>query len=334
MLDLKGATLGEPLDAWQARGLTLTEGSSLAAALATSLAASELLSCDGIDSLLKAATELAREFVGLERVAFYLRDPRPGSLLLRGSWGTGAHGGTTDEHDLSHELSAQDGLTLLQLRRAGACALYRPRAPWIASEGGRSVVLGNGWVMVTPLSSGTDLLGVMYNDAALSGSALEPSKQAAGAVLANFVSLELAARSGPVRWQSLGALGDPSGLVQRVQLALDRNLAQRGQELAAEFGVSPGHLSRAFKRAMGISLVEYRNRKRIDRFREAILRRGHDHDLKQAVIEAGFGSYAQFHRTHKKIAGEGVWREDRRTGAAPLASPAPHPSAGPWPPPR
>jgi methylphosphotriester-DNA--protein-cysteine methyltransferase len=334
MLDLNVAAFGEPREAWEARGLSTAQGSSLAAALATSLAASELSSCAGLDPLLKSATELARNFVGLERVAFYLREPRPGSLLLRGSWGTGAHGETTDEHGLSHELSAHDALALLNLRKTGACALYRPRAPWIAWQGDRSVVLGSGWVMVTPLFSGTELVGVMYNDAALTGSALEPSKQAAAAVIANFVSLEYTSRCSPVRWESMGALADPGGLVQRVQNALDQNLTKRGKELAAEFGVSEGHLSRAFKRGMGISLVEYRNRKRIDRFREAIQRRGQAQDLKQAVLEAGFGSYAQFHRTHKKFVGEGLWRQERRGSAAALGKAAPQHCPGPWPPAR
>ena len=38
--------------------------------------------------------------------------------------------------------------------------------------------------------------------------------------------------------------------------------------------MSPGHLARAFKREMGLSLVDYRNRKRIDRFWDTLRRRG------------------------------------------------------------
>jgi AraC-like DNA-binding protein len=331
MLDLTGALFGEHLDGWKARALSMTESSSLAAALATSLVASELLKCPDIDQVLRSATELARDSIGLERVAFYLREPCAGRLVLRGSWGTGAQGETTDEHGLEHELSLKDGLALQNLRAAGACALYRPKAPWLSVEGGRPVILGEGWVMVTPLISGNDLIGVIYNDTALSHGAVDASKQAALAVLANFVSMEYASRCSSVRWESLRSLGGPSMLVQRVRNAVDQNLATRGNELAAEFGVSPGHLARVFKREMGVSLVEYRNRKRIDRFWDAIQEGSRAPSLKQAAVDAGFGSYAQFNRVHKKFVGRGPGRDERRSSPGLATNAAAPRGPGPWP---
>ena len=122
--------------------------------------------------------------------------------------------------------------------------------------------------------------------------------------------------------------------MQRVRNAIDQNLATRGQQLAAEFGVSPGHLARTFKREMGVSLVEYRNRKRFDRFCEFIQRNGRRHSLKQAAVEAGFGSYAQFNRIHKKLVGEAPRREDRRGNGAAVAPALSQQDSGPWPPPR
>lgn len=76
-----------------------------------------------------------------------------------------------------------------------------------------------------------------------------------------------------------------------------------GERLARELGVSPGHLARSFKREMGVSLVDYRNRLRIDRFFEAIHRAGSSGNLLDAALEAGFGSYAQFHRVYRKFLG-------------------------------
>jgi AraC-like DNA-binding protein len=330
--DLTGASVGKPLDAWEARGLRVTEGSPLAAALATSLAASELASCAGIDQVLESAIAFARHSIGLERVAFYLREPHPRRLVLRGNWGTGSHGEAADEHGLTHELCFRDGLALLNLRKNGACALYRPRAQWFAVEGGRARVLGHGWVMVTPLISGNDLIGVIYNDAALSHGAPDPSKQAALAVLANFVSIECVARRAPTRWVPLHDLLEPTSFVQQVRNAVDQNLATRGHELAAEFGISPGHLARAFKREMGISLVEYRNRKRIARFREVMRERGPAESLKAAAIEAGFGSYAQFSRIHKRFTGEEAWRKDEQSGHVLATSASSQQRPGPWPP--
>lgn len=183
--------------------------------------------------------------------------------------------------------------------------------------------------MVTPLISGNQLLGVIYNDAALSGAAPDPSKQAALGVLGNLVSIECAARRDPTHWVPLRDLAQASRLVQQVRQAVDENLATSGNELAVELGVSPGHLARAFKREMGISLVEYRNRKRIDRFREVMRGRGHPESLKTAAIEAGFGSYAQFHRVHKKFGGDGAWHKERRV---PGPSTLSQHSSGPWPP--
>jgi AraC-like DNA-binding protein len=332
MQDLTGATFGEPLDAWQARGLSDTEGSPLAAALATSLAASELASCAGIDQVLEAAAAFARHSIGLERVAFYLREPNPRRLLLRGNWGTGCHGEAADERGLTHELCFRDGLALLSLRKKGACALYRPRAQWFAVEGGRSRVLGHGWVMVTPLISGNDLIGVIYNDAALSGAAPDPSKQAALAVLANFVSIECVARRAPTRWVPLHDLVEPTSFVRQVRNAVDQNLATRGHELAAEFGISPGHLARAFKREMGISLVEYRNRKRIARFQEVMRERGPAESLKAAASAAGFGSYAQFSRIHKRFTGEEARRAAEQSSHEPATNSPSQQRPGPWPP--
>jgi AraC-like DNA-binding protein len=331
-----GVIRGDALASCEPRRLTATEGPSLSAALATSLAASVLLKCEDLDQVLKAAIELARDAIGLERVALYVREPRAGRILLRGSWGTGPHGETTDEHQLSHELSLHDGLLLRNLRRAGACALYRPRATWIALEGSRPVVLGKGWVMVTPLINGKDLIGVIYNDAALSGSAVDASKQGAIAVLAKFVSMECGARCGSGRWEPLRAPEGPSSLVQRVKEAVDQNLTARGNELAVEFGVSPSYLARAFKREMGVSLVEYRNRRRMDRFWEGIQQHGRVESLKQAAADAGFGSYAQFHRMHKKFAGQAPsrldpLRVDLIDGPARAASPDPAAGPAPWP---
>jgi len=65
--------------------------------------------------------------------------------------------------------------------------------------------------------------------------------------------------------------------------------------------ISPGHLTRVFRTEMGVSLVEYRNRLRIERF-FGLVERGGD-NLLAAALAAGFGSYAQFHRVFRKVVG-------------------------------
>jgi AraC-like DNA-binding protein len=65
--------------------------------------------------------------------------------------------------------------------------------------------------------------------------------------------------------------------------------------LAREAGLSPARLSRLFKRQTGISLTAFRQRKCLERFLR-LYGRGARYTLIQAALEAGFGSYAQFHR--------------------------------------
>jgi AraC-like DNA-binding protein len=325
--------------------LSAQGGSLLAEVVAISTASSALPSCADADEMLRVAAGLARDVIGLQRVAFYMRDPSAERLMFRGAWGTGADGAMRGEHGSFHELTVRDGLALQNLRDSGMPALCRARASWFSSpparrqsedersdegraEEGRPDERSEesysgegradeGWVMVTPLFAAGHLVGVMYNDVARPQAA-EPGKQAAAAVLCGMVAIDYVARRGPVRFQALGEATMPSQLVQRIRDAIDENPARRGKDLAVEFGVSPGHLARAFKREMGLSLVDYRNRKRIDRFWDTLRRRGRAYSLKQAAFDAGFGSYAQFNRIHKKLVGVGPRLGARRSEATPF----------------
>ena len=295
--------------------LSAEGGSLLSEVVAISTASSALPSCADADQMLRVATELARDIIGLSRVAFYIRDPSAERLLFRGSWATQADGTTRSDHDAVRELAVRDGLALQNLRETGSPALCRSRAEWFVSSDAESS--GDDWIMVTPLFAAGHLVGMLCNDAPR-GQLPEPAKQAAAAVLCGMVAIDYVARRGPVRFQPLGVATAPSQLVQRIRDAIDENPARRGKDLAVEFGVSPGHLARAFKREMGLSLVDYRNRKRIDRFWDTLRRRGRAYSLKQAAFDAGFGSYAQFNRIHKKLVGVGPRLGARRTEAAPF----------------
>ena len=290
--------------------------SLLSEVVAISTASSALPSCADADQMLRVATELARDVIGLSRVAFYIRDPSAERLVFRGSWATDPDGKTRGDHEAVHELAVRDGLALQNLRESGSPALCRPRAGWFVSDEVEAVREDDS-VMVTPLFAAGHLVGMMCNQA-LRGQLPEPGKQAAAAVLCGMVAIDYVARRGPVRFQPLGVATAPSQLVQRIRDAIDENPARRGKDLAVEFGVSPGHLARAFKREMGLSLVDYRNRKRIDRFWDTLRRRGRAYSLKQAAFDAGFGSYAQFNRIHKKLVGVGPRLGARRTEMTPF----------------
>ena len=66
-------------------------------------------------------------------------------------------------------------------------------------------------------------------------------------------------------------------------------------EIARRSGLSPSRLSRLFSRQTGVSLVDFRNAQRLERFLR-LYGQGRRLTLLEAALEAGFGSYAQFHR--------------------------------------
>jgi AraC-like DNA-binding protein len=73
-------------------------------------------------------------------------------------------------------------------------------------------------------------------------------------------------------------------------------------DLAARCRVSPTHLSRLFVRELGQPLRDVRNRKRLARYQE-LLASGRCDSLTEAALEAGFGSYSQFHRVFTLLTG-------------------------------
>ena len=65
-------------------------------------------------------------------------------------------------------------------------------------------------------------------------------------------------------------------------------------ELSRRVGLSPARLSRLFGAQIGVSVSGFRAKMALERF--AKLYDGRNLSLTDAAIEAGFGSYAQFHR--------------------------------------
>jgi len=99
---------------------------------------------------------------------------------------------------------------------------------------------------------------------------------------------------------------EPAALHAAVARALSlmqgEGLQLSRDELAARCRVSPTHLSRLFVRELGQPLRDVRNRKRLARYQE-LLASGRCDSLTQAALEAGFGSYSQFHRVFTQLTG-------------------------------
>ncbi len=73
-------------------------------------------------------------------------------------------------------------------------------------------------------------------------------------------------------------------------------------DLARQAGLSPSQLSRVFKTAIGHTISSYRNYYRIQSFIK-LYGNGQRRTLLDCALDAGFGSYEQFHRTFKSKKG-------------------------------
>jgi AraC-like DNA-binding protein len=100
-------------------------------------------------------------------------------------------------------------------------------------------------------------------------------------------------------------------------------------DLARIAGLSPSHLSRLFTIQMGLSISRFRNQQRLDRFMR-LYRHGRGTTALAAAHEAGFGSYAQFHRVFRQETGRNpsalrsAAADDQWTPTFPASHPPPH----------
>jgi len=101
-----------------------------------------------------------------------------------------------------------------------------------------------------------------------------------------------------------------SSYLERVRRRLDARFAepQPLEELAAMAQVSPSHLSRAFKRYTGQTIVRYLQQRRIER--AMIELRSSDEKVLAIALHSGFNDLAHFNRCFQRIVGcaPGVYR--------------------------
>lgn len=73
-------------------------------------------------------------------------------------------------------------------------------------------------------------------------------------------------------------------------------------DLAAECGISTSRLSRLFNEQIGTSIVDYKNKIKLEQF-IACLKKNPSYSISQACYTAGFGSYSQFYKIFKQAFG-------------------------------
>jgi AraC-like DNA-binding protein len=258
-------------------------------------ACNELATLDDPDVAIRKMVEVARRDLGFQRAGIFLLD-RARSLML-GTWGTDMSGAIVDEHHIMYAVSDTDR-SVFQRAEKGEHFTVLENCPLVEHRGSKTVVLGRGWVACTPIRSGSTALGILFNDAGGSNARVSPTKQAYAAILC----AQLGPRLDPVRAARGSAeIAASESSTRRLTMAAAARMAKDpalgGKELAAELDVSLGRLMRVFKAEMGVSLGEYRNRIRLDRF--TVLLDTGERNLLQAALAAGFGSYAQFHRVFR-----------------------------------
>lgn len=265
--------------------------------LASLLAAlDEVRTLDDGDVVLRRVIELARDRIGLKRVGIFLLDPSRNLML--GTWGMDISCVVVDEHHVIYELCDTDREALRRSEDSGAPFTVFDNCPIIEHQGGETRIAGRGWVAKTPIRTTLGAIGMMFNDAGLTGAPVDEAKQTHAAILCSMLGTLLDPVRGLLGGRSMPLTESPGqSLVSSTIEMLNQDPSLGGKEIAAALDVSYSRLFRTFKTRMGMSLVEYRNRLRLDRF-AGLVDRGCT-NLLEAALEAGFGSYAQFHRVFR-----------------------------------
>src|SRR5690606_9164183 len=259
----------------------------------------KLLSEDDLDTMLKRSVELARKELGLERAALFLLNEARGLML--GTWGTDLHGNTVDEHHVMYDLGQNDKEVFRRAEEQGLPFTVFDNCPIVEQRESSTEVVGQGWVACTPIRGARGNIGMLFNDVALTGKPVDSEVQIRAALLCSFLGVLLDGRA-PQGSTSVALDAPAHPVVTGTLRLLAKDPSLGGKELASHLSLSLSRLARVFKQEMGMSLVEYRNRLRLERF-DLLVDAGGD-NLMEAAREAGFGSYSQFHRVFRALRGK------------------------------
>jgi AraC-like DNA-binding protein len=266
--------------------------------LAQLLRFSDLFGINDSDAMIKRAVELALTEVGLVRAGIYLYDNQLD--LMIGTWGTDLRRRVIDEHHSMFQ-SGEEGRRVFRRALSGeAHWTVVEDCPIINNAVEETRVVGRGWVVCTPIRSARGAIGMMYSDAGLTDAPINPQKQDHAALLCTLLALRIEGMRGTGRAPINPARRHPV-IASAVRL-LQEDPSLAGATIAKSLGVSLSRFARVFKTEMGVSLVEYRNQLRLERFMSLVDSGGSN--LLEAALAAGFGSYSQFHRVFRMQRGK------------------------------
>jgi AraC-like DNA-binding protein len=251
-------------------------------------------SAETADRFLFHAVEFCTTVIHLERCGIFLLDSDNHAMV--GTWGTGAEGEMVDEHQLAYEYGALDREIFARAQAGFPWTVYED-CPLIAQCENATRILGRGWVACTPIRGPQGPIGILFSDTALSHAAIDEAKQARAAILCALLGQALEpCRSHLVQASSAHSV-PRHPVVRGVTSLLVHDPTLSCDAMAEQLHVSARHLARVFKREAGTSVVDHRNELRLARFLDRV--DAHAHNLLEAALDAGFGSYAQFHRVFR-----------------------------------
>lgn len=247
-----------------------------------------------LDRLLRRAIEFSLTVIQLERSAIYFVDGTNDAMA--GTFGTDAHGRIVDEHALSYAFGPMDREIFARASAGFPWSVY-DNCPQIAQFENTTRVIGRGWVACTAIVGPRGPLGILFNDTALTHAPLDEAKQARAAILCSLLGRVLEPCRSFLIQSAVSAPAPPHPLVREATQRLGRDPTLACDALAKGLDVNARQLARTFKRETKTSIVDYRNELRLARFLERI--DADAHNLLDAALDAGFGSYAQFHRVFR-----------------------------------
>ena len=140
--------------------------------------ADELMSCVDPDTLYRRAVELARAKLNVERCGLFMLDEQG---WLRGTYGTGMQRQTTDERSAHFP-----PVTPEQFDAVSTQLWTMSEAEQTYWDAAQQKVVGTGWVGTTFIRTRDRVMGVLYNDTAITHT---PADEAQQEVLAVYCSL-------------------------------------------------------------------------------------------------------------------------------------------------
>jgi PAS domain S-box-containing protein len=256
-------------------------------------AASELIQIPDLDAVYRRSVELAREKFDIERCGLYMLDESRDYLW--GTYGTDDQRRTTDER--GSQRTAEEFAPILT---SSPQQLWIVReTPHIYVEEGVQHVVGAGWVVGTVLRGAAGPIGILFNDSALSGRAIDEAQQEALAIYCSII----------------GSIIERKRLEEQIQESLARRGAQvqTSTEVAQEIASAPD-LNELFKRV--VTLIK----ERFNYYHAQLFRYEPSRDA--VVLITGYGEIGQkmLAAGHELHMGRGVVGTAAATGQSILAA--------------